>query len=199
MDLKKKYAVATRPETPPYDGAIDEYERGMSASRLTELFSEIVGPLKQLTKQIIAAKENLPNIHEALKGGDLWTVEKQTDLCKEVAKVLGLTIIEAGLVRQKFTPFADADWDEELTGDCGLVFLSKDVSVHPFTGGAGPDDTRITTRYSTSDPFEGIMGTIHELDTHCMNRAGTKSLLDFQYRTRCRLEYMNRKVFSGSG
>lgn len=89
VDLTKKYAVATRPETAPYDGAIDVYERGMSASRLTELFSEIVGPLKELTTQIIAARANLPDIHEALKGGDLWTVEKQTDLCKEVAKVLG--------------------------------------------------------------------------------------------------------------
>lgn len=35
-----------------------------------------------------------------------------------------------------------------------------DVSVHPFTGGAGPEDTRITTRYSTGTPFEGIMGTV---------------------------------------
>lgn len=43
-----------------------------------------------------------------------------------------------------------------------LPHWCKDVSVHPFTGGAGPGDVRITTRYSTKSPFEGIMGTIHE-------------------------------------
>lgn len=46
-----------------------------------------------------------------------------------------------------------------------------DVSVHPFTGGAGPTDVRITTRYSTSVPFEGIMGTIHEAG-HAMYEQG---------------------------
>lgn len=38
-----------------------------------------------------------------------------------------------------------------------------DVSVHPFTGGAGPTDVRITTRFSTALPFEGVMGTVHEV------------------------------------
>lgn len=46
-----------------------------------------------------------------------------------------------------------------------------DVSVHPFTGGAGQDDVRITTRYSKELPFEGIMGTIHETG-HAMYEQG---------------------------
>lgn len=43
--------------------------------------------------------------------------------------------------------------------------------MHPFTGGACPDDVRITTRYSTELPFEGIMGTVHETG-HAMYEQG---------------------------
>lgn len=49
-----------------------------------------------------------------------------------------------------------------------------DVSVHPFTGGAGPEDVRITTRYSKELPFEGIMGTVHETG-HAMYEQGRNS------------------------
>lgn len=36
-----------------------------------------------------------------------------------------------------------------------------DTSAHPFTGGSGPNDTRITTRY-LDDWIEGFYATIHE-------------------------------------
>jgi carboxypeptidase Taq len=36
-----------------------------------------------------------------------------------------------------------------------------DVSAHPFCGGS-PDDVRITTRYSTEDFTQSLMGVIHE-------------------------------------
>lgn len=52
-----------------------------------------------------------------------------------------------------------------------------DVSVHPFTGGAGPEDVRITTRYSKELPFEGIMGTVHETG-HAMYEQGRNSKYD---------------------
>mmetsp|Transcript_29400 Transcript_29400/g.113834 ORF Transcript_29400/g.113834 Transcript_29400/m.113834 type:complete len:295 (+) Transcript_29400:1007-1891(+) len=46
-----------------------------------------------------------------------------------------------------------------------------DVSVHPFTGGSDPADVRITTRYSSDNPWEGIMGTVHEVG-HAMYEQG---------------------------
>mmetsp|Transcript_6916 Transcript_6916/g.21075 ORF Transcript_6916/g.21075 Transcript_6916/m.21075 type:complete len:93 (-) Transcript_6916:1081-1359(-) len=36
-----------------------------------------------------------------------------------------------------------------------------DVSTHPFTGGAGPTDVRITTRFS-ENWIEGFGATVHE-------------------------------------
>ena len=38
-----------------------------------------------------------------------------------------------------------------------------DRSVHPFTGGAGPFDVRITTRYDEKNFMDAVMGTIHEV------------------------------------
>lgn len=49
--------------------------------------------------------------------------------------------------------------------------------MHPFTGGACPDDVRITTRYSTDKPFEGIMGTVHEVG-HAMYEQGRNAKYD---------------------
>lgn len=51
------------------------------------------------------------------------------------------------------------------------------MSVHPFTGGAGPGDVRITTRYSKEKPFEGIMGTVHETG-HAMYEQGRSTKYD---------------------
>jgi len=38
-----------------------------------------------------------------------------------------------------------------------------DRSVHPFTGGAGPFDVRITTRYDEKVFMDAVMGTVHEV------------------------------------
>ena len=38
-----------------------------------------------------------------------------------------------------------------------------DTSVHPFTGGSGPFDVRITTRYDESNFMDAAMGVIHEV------------------------------------
>ena len=38
----------------------------------------------------------------------------------------------------------------------------QDRSVHPFTGGTGPGDVRLTTKLLEDNPFPAIFGTIHE-------------------------------------
>jgi carboxypeptidase Taq len=63
-----------------------------------------------------------------------FDVEKQAKLCKEIALDLGFNEM------------------------CGRL----DVSVHPFTGGSGPTDVRMTTRFKENDVTEGLTGAIHE-------------------------------------
>lgn len=46
-----------------------------------------------------------------------------------------------------------------------------DVSTHPFCGGAGPRDIRITTRYDEADFTSALMGVMHETG-HALYEAG---------------------------
>jgi len=139
FELKKEVAAVTRPElgeAEPYDGALDAFERGMRASRLDEIFSELREGLVPLLDQINNKKAADPSIdepHPALAHGEQWGVETQAALSREVAAAIGYSF------------------------DNGRL----DVSTHPFTGGAGPQDVRMTTRYS-SNWEEGFGATIHE-------------------------------------
>jgi carboxypeptidase Taq len=69
-----------------------------------------------------------------IHAGKTFDVENQAKLCREIALDLGFDIQKGRL----------------------------DVSVHPFTGGAGPTDVRMTTRFKADDITEGLTGAIHE-------------------------------------
>lgn len=136
--LSKQKAISMNPDNADnvYDTMIDVFERGMSSDRLKEIFDGIEKPLKKILDQALNDKKNCKKIiHPALLGGAEWTIEKQESLCDEISKILGYDFSKGRL----------------------------DKSVHPFTGGAGPQDVRITTRYSENIPFEGITSVIHEL------------------------------------
>ena len=55
----------------------------------------------------------------------------------------------------------------------------RDASTHPFCGGSNPDDVRWTTRYSESDPFGSLYGSMHETG-HGTYEQGRRRDLDFQ-------------------
>jgi carboxypeptidase Taq len=55
----------------------------------------------------------------------------------------------------------------------------RDASTHPFCGGSNPDDVRWTTRYSETDPFGSLYGSMHETG-HGLYEQGRPRNLDFQ-------------------
>jgi carboxypeptidase Taq len=55
----------------------------------------------------------------------------------------------------------------------------RDASTHPFCGGPNPDDVRWTTRYSETDPFGSLYGSMHETG-HGLYEQGRPRNLDFQ-------------------
>ena len=55
----------------------------------------------------------------------------------------------------------------------------RDASTHPFCGGPNPDDVRWTTRYSETDPFGSLYGSMHETG-HGTYEQGRPRDLDFQ-------------------
>jgi Zn-dependent M32 family carboxypeptidase len=75
-----------------------------------------------------------------------FDVEEQAALCREIAVAMGFDLERGRL----------------------------DVSVHPFTGGAGPSDVRMTTRFKPTDLTEGLTGAIHETG-HALYEQGRPS------------------------
>ena len=63
----------------------------------------------------------------------------------------------------------------------GFNFSSgrRDLSTHPFCGGPNPDDVRWTTRYSETEPFGSLFGSMHETG-HGTYEQGRPRELDFQ-------------------
>ena len=55
----------------------------------------------------------------------------------------------------------------------------RDASTHPFCGGPNPDDVRWTTRYSETDPFGSLYGSMHETG-HGLYEQGRPRNFDFQ-------------------
>ncbi len=78
-------------------------------------------------------KENPRQSDESFMQGS-FSVEKQTALGKRISTAMGFSF------------------------DHGRM----DVSVHPFCGGAGADDVRITTRYREDNFVESLYAVIHE-------------------------------------
>jgi len=143
FDLRKEIASTTRPGWDTYDACIDLFERGMTAERLSEIFDELKAGLIPLLNKIRKALPDAKALPESLKGSSEWDAERQATMCEEIARAIGFDFKRGRL----------------------------DVSVHPFTGGTDPSDVRITTRYSSGNPWEGIMGTIHEVG-HAMYEQG---------------------------
>jgi len=78
-------------------------------------------------------KENPRTRDDSFMTGN-FPIEKQTALGKRISTAMGFSF------------------------DHGRM----DVSVHPFCGGAGPDDVRITTRYREDNFIESLYAVIHE-------------------------------------
>mmetsp|Transcript_20504 Transcript_20504/g.28241 ORF Transcript_20504/g.28241 Transcript_20504/m.28241 type:complete len:568 (+) Transcript_20504:3-1706(+) len=137
IKLKQQVATATHPEAVcVYDGCLDSFERGMTSARLTQIFAGVTGHLAPLIAAIAASPESSSYVIPATlsEAATEWAdLQRQQQLCSEVAQQLGFD----------------------------SSFGRLDVSVHPFTGGVGPCDVRITSRYSPRW-LEGLAGVVHE-------------------------------------
>lgn len=117
----------------PYDALLDGYEKGCTAARLDVLFSALKAGLIPLLAAVRGPQATAPDTG-LLSAGAPYDTAAQAALCEEVAVALGFDTAAGRL----------------------------DVSVHPFTGGAGPGDVRMTTRFKPGDLVEGLTGAVHE-------------------------------------
>ncbi|GFH43877.1 hypothetical protein CTEN210_00350 [Chaetoceros tenuissimus] len=115
---------------PLYTQMLDEFETGMDASRIDDLFSEIKTALVPLIQKVLAS--STPPSTDVLNGE--FPIEVQKKINEDIVTKMGFDV---------------------NSGRC-------DESVHPFTMSFGPSDVRITSRYSTSEWYQGLAASIHE-------------------------------------
>lgn len=72
--------------------------------------------------------------------------------------------IDVGPLVGNFDPEQQRAFVEEVVTAIGIDMnrARLDVSTHPFCGGIGPDDVRMTGRYDPQDLRGGLFGAIHE-------------------------------------
>ena len=128
----KEVAEARRedPSMDIYDVCLDEYERGMEASRIQEIFDQVETALTPLIQSVLAAP-NQPS-ESPLQGH--FPIDAQEELNRAVVVAMGFDT-ERGRI---------------------------DTSVHPFTTSFGPADVRITSRFSETEWYQGLAGSVHE-------------------------------------
>tara|TARA_B110000902_G_C14234333_1_gene560071 strand:- start:580 stop:1749 length:1170 start_codon:yes stop_codon:yes gene_type:complete len=131
-----------------YDALLDNYESGLTVSRLDPLFKNLRENVAPLIKMVI--KNGIrPNMDWVDKNN--WKIPGQESLSQKVSESIGFDFA-AG---------------------------RRDASTHPFCGGPNPDDVRWTTRYSDTDPFGSLYGSMHETG-HGLYEQGRPRELDFQ-------------------
>lgn len=133
MDLRKEMAAAC---ADPGVAPYDYLLDKFERGMTEERLSEIFEALRESLVPVIAktlAAEPLRH-PEALTKGTFPQAAQET-FCRAVATKMGFSF------------------------DFGRL----DTSVHPFTGGTGPFDVRITTRYDDANFMDAAMGTVHEV------------------------------------
>lgn len=140
-----------------------------------QAFAPILAQLVDLAKQRAAAVDPLKPAYDVLLD-EFEPGMTMARLDPIFAELKAFLIPFVAKIREKGQPF-NTDWrstpvaeaDQRQFGesivrsmgysfDCGRL----DTSVHPFCGGAGPTDVRITTRYNETAFVGSLMGMIHE-------------------------------------
>ncbi len=68
------------------------------------------------------------------------------------------------IIQRKYPVAMQEKFGKHVAAEIGFCFDSGrlDVTAHPFCGGAGPNDVRLTTRYDEHDFANGFFSIIHE-------------------------------------
>lgn len=156
VELAKQRAAAINPQMPAYDVLLDEFEPGITQAVLDPLFAELKAFLLPMIAQVRA---------RTAQGGLPDTAWLAHLVPAETQRSVGETIVRA----------MGYDFDR------GRL----DTSVHPFCGGAGPSDVRITTRYREDAFFGSLSGMIHETG-HALYEQGRSQELGDQPVSRAR-------------
>jgi len=95
--LKTEIGRATHPHMGAYDANIDAFERGMTVARLNDIFTAAKKELVPLIQRVCSSPvKKTYLVPDALKGQEAFTVEKQKEMCKEIAEAIGFDFSKVG-------------------------------------------------------------------------------------------------------
>lgn len=133
IELKKQEAKMLGYADSPYNALLDEYEPGLTVSRLDFTFSVLKYFLVPFIAKIMKKNINTQlSLHSPL--GLKIDIPRQTEFIKIVITELGYNF------------------------NCGHL----GVSIHPFSQSMHPTDARITVRYKEYNMFDALYSAIHE-------------------------------------
>ena len=132
VSLSKERANQIDPDAPVYDVLLDDYEPGMTGETLNPLFKDLRAELVSLLEELRSSSRGQSPDFVALNGP--FDTEKQWQFGITLLKKMGYDF-EKG---------------------------RQDKSLHPFTIGNHPHDSRITTRLDEKDLMEALSSSVHE-------------------------------------
>lgn len=115
-----------------YDALVEDYEPGMTAHRIERAFVPLRAALAPLIAEIASVAPD-----------------------KRPSNAINKVPVP--------TP-TQVEFNKFVAAATGFEFASGrlDISAHPFSDGVGPGDTRMTTRYRTTDLMDALSSTLHE-------------------------------------
>ena len=150
VELRKEFATVCAVDGQSvYDYQIDQFERGMTTERLEEIFGSLREKLAPVIKDILAAGELTQHKVFTDKSLQAFPEHAQERFCRAIAVKMGFS----------------------------FEFGRFDTSVHPFTGGSGPFDVRITTRYDADNFMDATMVSISHVPHSASLNAHTRLTL----------------------
>lgn len=134
LELSREVARLQAPKRDAYDALLDEYEPGASTAELGPLLDQLEEVTVPLVKRM--AKVRPRPASKPLTGTSKGTfpLHGQVRFVRQVVEAMGVDFDRARL----------------------------DTSTHPFCGGDGPGDVRLTGRWNERDLRQGLYGAIHE-------------------------------------
>lgn len=153
---------------------VESWRRARSERRFSLFASDLARmvDLKRAQAHCIAAKGRP---YDALldhfePGATMATIDPLLDDLVGFSRPLLKRVVESGVTIDlsplvgRFDVDAQRRFAAEVSAAMGIAADRSrlDLSTHPFCGGVGPDDVRLTSRYDPRDLRGGLFGVIHE-------------------------------------
>jgi carboxypeptidase Taq len=152
-----------------YDALLDEYEPGLTASKVEQLFAPVRAISTTMLQRIQASHH--PIDASCLQGH--FAIDKQQQLCEQLLRIMGYDFTHGGLARSEhpFTTSFGAPSDVRLTTRYSAHFLPMSVMAAMHEGGHGLYEQGISPSLVRTPLASGASLGIHESQSRLWENA----------------------------